>query len=76
MSKKKHNFTDKSFVKPRIIYSHNDLIKLSQKKTHGSYFGTNVSVRKDLGDNRLISFYEFTALNKQGPKFSLVPKSV
>ena len=70
------NFAGKFFVKPRIIYSHNDLIKLSQKKTHGSYFGTNVSVRQDLVVNKFISFYEFTTLNKLGPKFRWVPKLV
>ena len=70
------NFAGKYFVKPRIVYCRNDLIRFSQKKTHGSYFGTNVSVRQDLVDNRFISFYEFTALNKLGPKFRWVPKSV
>ena len=73
---KNHNFSDKSSVKPSTVFSQNDLFRLSQKKTYGSYFGTNVSVWQDRVDNRFISYYEFTALNKQGLKFRWVPKSV
>ena len=70
---KNHNFTDKFFVKPRIVYSRNDLIRLSQKQTYGSYCGTNVSVKKDVVDtwygSYYIASYKSTTLNKLGPKF-------
>ena len=78
--KKNNTFKDKSFVKPDIVYSRSDLIRLSQKKTYGSYMGMNDFIRQDYIDERFgtykISFYKSSTLNKQGPKFHWVPKSV
>ena len=78
--KKNNSFKDKSFVKPGIVYSRSDLIRLSQKKTYGSYLGMNDFIHQDYIDERFgtykISFYKSSTLNKQGPKFHWVPKSV
>ena len=77
--KKNNVFKDNSFVKPGIVYSRNHLIRLSQKKTYCSYGETNDFIHQDYIDDRFgtyrISFYKSSTINKQGPKFSWVPKS-
>jgi hypothetical protein len=78
--KREDILTDKYFVKPRTVYSRNDLIRLSQKKTYGSYCGTNEFVPKGVVDNwygsYYIASYKSTTFNKQGHKFHWVPKFV
>lgn len=77
--KKNNTYQGKSFVKPDVIYSVNQLVRIAQKKLCCSYCGTDDFVNKRyiqhwFGSYRISSYA--TAPNKPGPKFNWVPKSI
>ena len=79
MSQKNNNFQSSSFVKPRLVYSRNNLIRLSPKNTYCSFWDSNDFVQEDFDDRfgiYRVSSYKSITPNKQGPKFHWVPKVV
>ena len=76
---KSNNFKRNSFVHPGMVYSQDKPTRLSQKKSYCSFWKTNDFLQEEF-DNRFgtyrISIYKPTTLNKQGPKFRWVPKSL
>ena len=79
MFQKNNNFQSSSFVKRRLVYSRNNLIRLSPKNTYCSFWDSNDFVQEDFDDRfgiYRVSSYKSTTPNKQGPKFRWVPKVV
>lgn len=78
MTRRTKNFHANPFVKPGLVYSVNQLIKLSKQKLCCSYCGTNEFVNKNHIQNWYGTYHissNETALNKQGSKFRWIPKS-
>jgi hypothetical protein len=76
---KNNNIQSSSFVKPRMVYSRNNLIRLSPKNTYCSFWDSNDFVQEDFDDRfgiYRVSSCKSTTRNKQGPKFRWVPKVV
>ncbi|KAI3707485.1 hypothetical protein L6452_26055 [Arctium lappa] len=68
----------KTFGKPDLVYTINQLIRLAQKKISCSYCGSNDFVRKDYVNNQYGSYFispTRTATNPLGPKYQWVPKA-
>lgn len=75
--KKNNSYQGKSFVKPDVIYSVSQLVRIAQKKLCCSCCGTDDFVNKRyiqhwFGSYRISS----SAPNKPGPKLNWVPKSI
>ncbi|KAI3681557.1 hypothetical protein L6452_36356 [Arctium lappa] len=77
-AKKNNAPKGKSFGKPNLVYTVNQLIKLAQKKINFSYCGANDFVSKNYVNYWYGSYYvspNRTATNKPGPKYQWVPKA-
>ncbi|KAI3729714.1 hypothetical protein L6452_18378 [Arctium lappa] len=78
IAKKNNAPKGKTFGKPDLVYTVNQLIRLAQKKINYSYCGANDFVSKTYMSYWYGSYYispTKTATNKSGPKYQWVPKA-